>query len=274
MSGRLLALAALALAARATAPLEPIPLRVMTYNLHSCKGLDRRVRPDRVARLIARYHPDVVALQEVRVARGPAVAPADDQPRAIAGALGMTSLFFATLRLEKQDYGIAVLSRYPLRLIRADVLPQASANGERRGAIWAEANVHGARVELLDTHLGLSRADREAQARALLGPAWLGDARLRERVIFCGDFNSPPSDAAYSLLSGALADAAVAARGASPRTWPSPLPVRRIDHVLVSRDLRVAGAKAPRSALAAVASDHLPLIVDLVLEPARRLSRH
>src|SRR5439155_8536057 len=47
----------------------PGTLRVLTYNVHSCVGLDGSLSPDRIARVIARYEPDVVALQELDVAR-------------------------------------------------------------------------------------------------------------------------------------------------------------------------------------------------------------
>ena len=50
-------------------PQQTRSLRVMTYNVHSCVGIDGRLSPRRVARVIARYQPDVVALQEVDVGR-------------------------------------------------------------------------------------------------------------------------------------------------------------------------------------------------------------
>src|SRR5690606_25634562 len=44
-------------------------LRVMTYNVHSCIGMDGKLDPERIARVIARARPDVVALQELDVGR-------------------------------------------------------------------------------------------------------------------------------------------------------------------------------------------------------------
>jgi len=38
---------------------------VMTYNVHSCIGMDGKISPLRIAEVIDRYHPDVIALQEL-----------------------------------------------------------------------------------------------------------------------------------------------------------------------------------------------------------------
>ena len=43
--------------------------RIMTYNVHRCVGVDRKLDVDRVAAVIAEYEPDVVALQELDVHR-------------------------------------------------------------------------------------------------------------------------------------------------------------------------------------------------------------
>ncbi|MEJ7609528.1 MAG: endonuclease/exonuclease/phosphatase family protein, partial [Bryobacteraceae bacterium] len=54
-------------------------MRVATYNVHKCKGLDRRVDPKRVAEVIAEVDPDVVGVQEVF----------GEQAKMLAGELGM-----------------------------------------------------------------------------------------------------------------------------------------------------------------------------------------
>ena len=40
-------------------------IRVATYNIHKCRGLDRRTSAERIAAVIAELDADVVALQEV-----------------------------------------------------------------------------------------------------------------------------------------------------------------------------------------------------------------
>lgn len=231
---------------KAAALVAAAALRVMTYNVHSCRGLDRRVKPERVAAVIAREKPDIVCLQEVRVGKV-------DQPKVLADALGMTSLFFETMKVGEESYGIALLSRLPVKLVRSGPLP---GGAEPRGAIWAEALVGSTTVQVLDTHLGLGAKTSEPQADALLTDQWLG--AIRGPLILCGDFNSKPSGPAYRKLASRVPDAAPAAGS----TFPSFLPVMRIDHVLAS-GLRPVEARVGAGFMA---SDHLPLVVDLALE--------
>src|SRR5690242_3576831 len=80
----LLSIAALDAGVARSGP-KPIRLRVMTYILHSCKGMDGRVRPERIAAVVERYHPDVVALQEVRVGR--VERSGSDRPHPTSGAV-------------------------------------------------------------------------------------------------------------------------------------------------------------------------------------------
>ena len=47
------------------------------------------------------------------------------------------------------------------------------------------------------------------------------------------------------------------------RTWPALLPLFRLDHVFVSGDLEVQSFEVPSDNLTRVASDHLPVVVDL-----------
>lgn len=304
------ALAATALPLEAAPPSGGIPLRVMTYNIHSCKGRDGKVRPDRIAQVIAQYHPDVVALQEVRVGRvsartvdrtsaegpvsvGPAVGepplpppevipprsasetasgaepvPFTDQPGAIAAALGMRYVFYPLVRSKTEDYGIALLSRYPMRLVRAENLPTLERRKpfEKRGAVWAEIDVDGSTVQVLNTHLGLNSEERAAQVEALVGEEWLASPKFHGPFVLCGDFNSRPSQWPYKRLAKAALDAPNAVfRGKAPATWPSSKAFFRIDHVFIPKTGGAVAAEVPRTPLTRVASDHLPLIVDVLI---------
>lgn len=117
-------------------------VRVLTYNAHSCVGLDGEYSIDRVAGVVQRSGADVVCLQEVeantsmRSPRSWSPLHADDQPRAIANAAGLSHhMFVASFRgfvtneeafhrpsgevvVRERDgpgaYGNAVLSRYPI----------------------------------------------------------------------------------------------------------------------------------------------------------------
>jgi len=240
-------------------------MRVMTYNVHSCLGMDGKLSPARIARIIARCGPDIVALQELDVGR--ARTGAIDQAEAIARELKMEFHFHPALALEEELYGDAILSRYPMRLRRAAALPGLNGRAvEPRGALWVTLDVDGREVQLLNTHLGLVGAERLRQVEALLTDAWLAHADCRGPTILCGDFNALPRSAVCRRLTERLADAQCSLNGHRPRhTFFARYPIGRIDHVFVSREFEVVTVEVPRNDLTRRASDHLPLVVELRL---------
>src|SRR5262249_12738999 len=137
---------------------------------------------------------------------------------------------------------------------------------EPRGALWVAVAVDGHELNLINTHLGLNPRERLEQAEALLGPEWLAHPDCREPVILCGDFNAGPKSAPYRRLVRRLRDAQLTRKGRRPlNTWTTRYPVTRIDHVFVGPGLGVGKVEVPRTDLARVASDHLPLIVEVTL---------
>src|ERR1700742_4797708 len=95
--------------------------RIMTYNVHSCRGVDGRLDVGRVAAVIAQSRPDIVALQELDLHR-PRTNRVD-QAHAIAERLGMAFHFNAALRVEEEAYGDAVLTALPMRMVKHGPLP-------------------------------------------------------------------------------------------------------------------------------------------------------
>jgi len=240
-------------------------LRVLTYNVRRCLGADGRLSPERIAAVIAACRPDVVALQELDVGR--ARSGGIDQAAAIAGHLGMRSHFHPAMRVSEELYGDAILTALPSRLVRAGSLPGRDGC-EPRGALWAAVTAGDAEVQVITTHLGLDRRERRAQGEALLGPDFLGDPACRDPVVLLGDFNALPGSGVHRRLAARLPDAQGARAWTRP-TFPARLPLLRIDHVFVSRGVAVRGVRTLGGALARVASDHLPLVADLDLAPAR-----
>jgi endonuclease/exonuclease/phosphatase family metal-dependent hydrolase len=237
--------------------------RILTYNVHRCLGTDGRLSPSRIADVIAAYEPDVVALQELDVGRHR--TGRIDQAHAIAQALGMHVHFHASLKVLEEEYGNAILTHRPSQLVKAEALPgwARKPSLEPRGALWASVQVGGIEVQVINTHLGLRRHERLAQIDTLLGPHWLGHQACREPVILVGDFNATPRSRAYQRLAAHLCDAQTEARLPRPKaTFPSRLPILRLDHVFVSRSIRVLRVETVRSPLARIASDHLPLLVE------------
>lgn len=239
-------------------------IRIVSYNIHTCLGLDGRLSPSRIARVLATLSPDIIALQEVDVLRKRSGSM--DQAQKIAAALEMKLCFHSSFNVADEKYGNAVLSRFPLEIIRSGTLPSSRPNQEPRSALWVKVDVAGHAINVMNTHLGLSSAERLRQVDALLGDEWIENARCQGPVILCGDFNASPRSPVYKRLTARLRDAQQENRLRRPqRTWFSPLPLARIDHVFVSPGLSVLKADVLRTQLSSAASDHLPLYVDVQL---------
>jgi endonuclease/exonuclease/phosphatase family metal-dependent hydrolase len=239
-------------------------LRVMTYNVHRCVGADGRLSPERVADVLAELAPDVVALQELDVGR--IRTGGLHQPEVIAARLSMHFHFSPSFHVQEERYGNALLSRTPIQLVREGPLPTFGFpwRGEQRGALWASIPWGPREVQIIVTHLGLNRMERMRQAASLLGGDWAGSDACRPPRLLCGDLNCSPGSAVHRRFLGKFVDAvSPRVRTAALSTYHSRWPFLRLDHVLHSDDLTVEAVHVPRSTLTRVASDHLPLVVDL-----------
>lgn len=240
--------------------------RLLTYNVHRCLGVDRRLDVDRIAAVIAEFEPDVVCLQELDVGR--ARTGGVDQAEAIAGKLAMTSRFHPAMRVEAELYGDAILTPHPERLMRVGALPtlRGIRGLEPRGALWSRIEIKGVALNVINTHLGLLPREQRLQALALAGPDWVG--ACDGPTILTGDFNATSLTRPYKTLTRRLDDAQ-RRLGLKPsvKTFPSSFPAIRIDHCFVSPEIRVTAIQAPFSPLARMASDHLPLIMDFEIAP-------
>jgi endonuclease/exonuclease/phosphatase family metal-dependent hydrolase len=109
----------------------------------------------------------------------------------IANELNMNFHFHPSLYIHNGRYGNAVLSRYPLRPVKAGGLPSRRKE-PRRGALWVEVDIKGHAVQVINTHLGVTPARRRTQSHTLMGPDWLGSENCKPPVILCGDMNATP----------------------------------------------------------------------------------
>lgn len=245
---------------------QPRTLRLVTYNVHSCVGMDGRLSPQRIARVIARCEPDVVCLQELDMHRPRSGGV--DQAHRIAQALDMDFHFHPALHIEEEKYGDAVLTHLPMKLVRAGALPHWKnlPGTEPRGALWVEIEVAARRVQIINTHLGVRARDRRLQVEALLGPDWLAHPACREPLVVCGDFNALPHSYVHRQLSRQMRDVQRAMGGHRPKpTFAGHFPTARIDHVFVDSSVEVLSIEVPANQLSRLASDHLPLIAELRL---------
>ncbi len=242
-------------------------IRVMTYNVHSCVGMDGKLLPQRTARVIASYNPDIVALQELDVRR-PRTGSLD-QAHFIAQQLKMIHHFHPSFQIEEEQYGNAVLSRFPLCLKSAASLPALFGKSvfEPRGAMWVEITAGDEHIQFINTHLSVFYQESLKQAKALLGKEWLSHPECQSPVILCGDFNAQPASSLCREIKKRFRDAQEGLKDYDPKaTWFSYYPIDRIDHVFVSRDIEVVKVQVIQNDLSKTASDHLPLIVDIKIK--------
>jgi endonuclease/exonuclease/phosphatase family metal-dependent hydrolase len=259
---------------RATAPSR---LRVVTYNIHYCRGLDGRFAPDRIARILRDLDPDLVAVQEVDVGRPR--SRGDDQLTYLAHELGLHCLFAPSVVNGEERYGHGLLSTHPLSLVTQVRLPTGGSRViEPRDALHASMTLGGQTVSVITTHLGLAYPERSAQVARLLADDFLGGIPPGQPALFLGDLNFAPGGRLYRQLVAdwsrgsahpLFRDVQAHAPGhTAVKTFPSFLPVRQLDHIFVSSQFKILAVHSPANLLTRRASDHLPLVADLELPHA------
>jgi endonuclease/exonuclease/phosphatase family metal-dependent hydrolase len=220
-------------------------LRVLTWNVHSCIGADRRLDPDRVRDHIRAIAPDIAALQEVDSRRD-----RRDGFDLLGDCLGGHSAEVRTVRTPDGDYGHMLLSRWPITAWREHDITFGSR--EPRSMIEATVESDLGRINVLCTHLGLSRRERRQQALKIEA---LAEADNRPTVVM-GDFNEPTGSGPVGrLLARTFSSAGRRA------TWPSVRPLFPLDRIFFEPSLSLVRADVERGAR--LASDHLPLWADL-----------
>lgn len=245
-------------------------VRVLVYNIHAgkdAKGIDNLVR---VAAIIGATRADIALLQEVD--RGTTRSGKVGQPGVLSSLTGFHSAFGKTLDYQGGDYGIAVLSRWP---ISSDTLfslpvdpPQERAGGshEPRGALQAVIQMPGARLAVLNTHIDASREDfyRKQEMATLLQLATRSMSELRRSTLLGGDLNAEPGSAVIEMVqTSPLRDAWAECGQGSGLSYPADRPVKRIDYLLLPADWKCATA----TVIETEASDHRPVL--FVIERVR-----
>jgi endonuclease/exonuclease/phosphatase family metal-dependent hydrolase len=238
-------------------------LRVVTYNVHRCKGLDGRVRPDRVAKVLKEIDADIVALQEVVCI--PGGEPEGDQAHYIAREIGADFLFGENRKLWGGAYGNVVLSKLPMKTVKNHDL---SVRGrERRGCLHIDVEVGGRMVHVFNVHLGTAFLERRKQGRQLAGLDILLNNDLKGPRLLLGDFNEWAPGLTTKLLRAHMQSVDIKKHLRRRTTYPGVLPMFHLDHIYHDESMEVVGLTLHRTRTALVASDHLPLIAELKLLP-------
>jgi endonuclease/exonuclease/phosphatase family metal-dependent hydrolase len=223
-------------------------LTVTSYNIHSCEGLDLRVRCDRIAAILSGTHADVIALQEVRAG----------QEKEIAGVLGFHVVFARADHVSGYEFGNAILSRFPIR--RSDVYPLGVPHHEQRVCLHAEIAWPGdaGTVHVFSAHLGQNEKERRQQAGRLASNSILENPSFHNAPrVLLGDFNEKSRN---GIVNRTLASF----QCATGRSWTAFFPIVYLDRVYISSDLKFHDFHIYRTGSALIASDHAPITAVLL----------
>ncbi len=233
-----------------------IDLRIATYNIHRCRGLDRRVIVSRTAAVLEDIHADVIALQEVVGSSATSPGHAEE----LGAALGMGWAMAPARHLRGHLFGNVVLSRLPIRQHSQYDLSWNAR--EPRCCQRADLAVGDHTVHLYNVHLGTSLRERRHQAVRLA--AIVRDRRVLGPKVVLGDFNEWTRGLATTMLSQSLHSIDLFAHLKRRRTYPGIFPLLHLDHIYYEgAKVEVLKLELPRTRRTLIASDHLPLVADL-----------
>jgi endonuclease/exonuclease/phosphatase family metal-dependent hydrolase len=228
-------------------------LRVASYNIRKCVGLDRRRDPDRVLDVIAGIEADVVALQESdkRLGERPATLDRDR----IAELTGLEAVDLDQSGVSLGWHGNALLLHPEIVIEAVERLELPGL--EPRGAVLVEARRGESAFRIVAAHLGLTRQYRRRQLRVIVDAAHAAGADIPTMVM--GDFNEWRMDRGLEPLGKEFA---IHAPGLS---FHAARPVAALDRIALNPSLELRDAGVVQTASSRIASDHLPIWADVRL---------
>jgi endonuclease/exonuclease/phosphatase family metal-dependent hydrolase len=180
-------------------------LTFATYNIHHGEGTDGKLDLERIAKLV--QPADIIALQEVDRHFGPR-SQYVDQAQWLAERLGYHYAYAANLdfdaegdRMERRQYGVALLSRFPIESNSNHLLPKRSGS-EQRGLL--ETVVPSGQLRVYVTHLSHnSQPERLMQVERIQEILAASNAKpdAVPRWMMAGDFNFRPDSKEYQRLT-------------------------------------------------------------------------
>ena len=229
--------------------MKPRTLRIATYNLQKCVGLDLRRRPDRILSVLAATGAQVAVLQEAdkRLPPRPAALPHD-----MAESHGWRVAEFGDHAGSLGWHGNAML-------VRGDVTVRNTGHInlpglEPRGAIWAELDTPVGGLRVVGAHLGLIRRYRLLQLAAIRRAlALLPDSP----TVIAGDFNEWGEEQPLQAQLGPYR-----LQPTRP-SYPAPRPVATLDRFALGPGLSGDQPRVHAAQPARIASDHLPVWIDV-----------
>ncbi|MFT3674484.1 MAG: endonuclease/exonuclease/phosphatase family protein [Chitinophagaceae bacterium] len=236
-------------------------LKLMSYNVHHCNPPSRPgvIDVDAIAAVIKKENPDIVALQEIDVNTGR--SGKINQAAQLAVKAGYPSFFFAkTIDFDGGQYGIAILSKYPLTNTQVHRLPtDVKAGGEPRVLTTAAVTLPGGKVLTIGcTHLDAENdpASRLLQVREINRLA----AEITTPFLIAGDFNAAEGSAVINILDEKFVRTCQQCKPTFPDSDARAIDFiayRSQEHFSVKEHQTISGTNA---------SDHFPIVAALQLK--------
>jgi len=230
-------------------------IRIATYNIHRCRGMDRRINPSRIVDVLRDINADVIALQEV-IGAGPQGAGHAEE---IGAGLGMGWVMNSVRSLRHHQFGNVILSRYPI--VHHSQYDLSWRTCEPRNCQRADLDIDGALLHIYNVHLGTAVLERRYQAGRLA--SFVHDRRVTGPKVILGDFNEWTRGLATRTLSSLFESVDISAHLKRRRTYPGLFPVVHLDHIYYDGPVKVMHVEMPRTRKSLLASDHLPLVANL-----------
>lgn len=242
-------------------------VNVLVYNIHAGKDAAGVDNLERVAAIVRTTGADIVLLQEVD--RGTTRSAGVDHAAELARLTGFQMAFGKSLDYQGGEYGIAILSRWPITEQSTLDLPvdppqeRAGGSHEPRAALKVAISAPGGPITVLNTHLDASREDRWRRQEVARLLAIASGIRSRDTpLLLGGDLNSTPESVVQEDVRRAgFTDAWTVCGDGAGLTYPADSGIKRIDYLYLSGLQSCEAATVIRSQ----ASDHRPLLVRIRL---------
>lgn len=225
-------------------------IRVMTWNIHGGIGPDRRRDLRRVVDLVQSHQPHIIALQEIDSRRRTSSAP--DAFDFLNKELGGNSHATRLIRAPDGDYGHAVISCWPMAAARYHDI--SYKRREPRMAIETVVGTPYGSLHVVAAHLGLSFRERRQQAEKLVQIV----RKSNERSVLMGDLNDWIAFGAVQRILDRQFPG-----HSHMKTFPAYRPIFPLDRIYCRPKSILHRSQTDHAAR--LASDHLPVIADLIL---------
>lgn len=233
-------------------------VKVMSYNIHYCVGMDNKNSMKGIVDVIKKAEPDIVGLQEIRDSL---------MAEEIARLAGMKVVFGPSLG-KMDGYGDAILSKYPFEWNGNYSIPSASSSRYQAMAVTIDFSAKSKRlgkIRLINTHFDWLSTIGSKNAR-LATVDVIEEAFFRNSTvptILTGDLNSEPNSEVVDKLKKYgwinCSDDGIY------KTYNSTNPTKQIDYILCRpmNKWKIANFSVMYGELS---SDHLPVIANLIVK--------